>query len=412
MLRDLFRFLLSPKKRYQKDKKILDSGTEKQKQLIAASKHTNPEILYYMADDPSPKVRREVAKNTATPMHVSPKLAKDSNEEVRLALAEKLVKLLPDLSKEEHSELFAFAMQALENLAEDEAFKVRRALSSSLVDLKCAPPSLIKKLSLDIEKQISKPLLKYCVNLTDDDLLFILEKHPAPWAAEAIAERKTITAKIAAGIFKTKNVAAGEKMLKNKGAQISKETLEEIVEYARNCPKWHEAIALRRDLTFDLARKLVGFANKAIFIILEKRKDFDKKTKKKIAKLIKRRIAFKDSKKTNNVKEQVSEYKIKGLLDSETLLDALAWHDFDFIFEALSQLSGIKASKIEKIVKDKNPKRLIAIVWKAKLPMRLAVELEQKMANIQPKYIIYARGGTDFPFSDGEIQKILQEIEK
>ncbi len=410
MLRWLKRFFSSPLKRYEQDKEALSKQNEKERCLVATDTSTNKEILYYMADDLSDKVRVAVAGNKSTPLHVSPKLAQDKNVDVRLKLANRLVTLLPDLSKEEHAHLYAFAVQALGMLAEDESLKIRRALSTALKDITCSPPQIVSKLANDLEREIAEPLLKYCLRIPDDNLLDILEHHPAPWAASAIAERRNISQKVSAGIFKKKDISAGKLMLGNKGADISQETLEEIIDFAKEHSDWHEGIALRHDLTFELARKLVGFASKAVLMILEKRKDFDKRTRQDIVALIKRRIDFKDNALPNeSVESHVERYYESGKLDMETLLDALAWQDFGFIMESLAQLSGFPKDKVDKIVKEKEAKTLVALIWKSKLPMRLAVELQQKMANIQPRNLVYARGGTDYPFSEEDMEKILTE---
>ncbi|MCD8562476.1 MAG: hypothetical protein LRY54_00010 [Alphaproteobacteria bacterium] len=66
---------------------------------LASDTETSKEILYYLAEkDPSPKVRKAVAENKAMPLHVSPLLAHDREVDVRLALARRLVDLLPGLS--------------------------------------------------------------------------------------------------------------------------------------------------------------------------------------------------------------------------------------------------------------------------------------------------------------------------
>ena len=103
---------------YDAQREKLKSANEKERLTLAGNSDTQKEILYYLAqNDPSPEVRKAVAKNKSTPMHASGILARDSDQDVRLALAARLMDLLPDLSKDKHSQLYAFAVQALGTLA-------------------------------------------------------------------------------------------------------------------------------------------------------------------------------------------------------------------------------------------------------------------------------------------------------
>lgn len=405
----LRRFLFkSSQKRYAADRKILEQGDEAARKKLAADPRTSPEMLYFMAEDPSEKVRAAVAGNNATPLQISEKLARDENAEVRNALAGRLVRLLPGLSAPEHGQLFAFAVQALEILAEDEMLKIRRALSTGLQDLGVAPPHVMARLAADVAREVAENLLRYCKTISDKDLLAILAHHPESWAVQAVAQRSAVSEDVSAGIFKTLDVVAGKLLLQNRGAVIAPETLEEIVDYARDCPDWHESIALHPSLSFELARKLVGYAGQTVFSLLQKRKDFDKQTSADIVALVKRRIEFQEiAPEGGDVAQQVAAFRKAGKLGTETLLDALAWQNIKFVEEALHRMTGVEIAAIHKAAAAHDAKFIVALCWKAGLPMRLALELQKKLANVQPRNLIYARGGTDYPLEEAEMKKIL-----
>src|SRR5262245_32506782 len=120
----------SDKKRYAEQRRKLESKDPAQLKSLAEGKDTHPEILYFLATTGGPEMRRVVALNPSTPVHASTLLATDDSQDVRLALAGRLVELLPDLSGERYSQLYAYAVQALGMLAQDEVFKVRKALST------------------------------------------------------------------------------------------------------------------------------------------------------------------------------------------------------------------------------------------------------------------------------------------
>lgn len=113
--------------RYETEKDAARSGDAGKRMTLAKSTATHQEILYYLAEhDPDPAVRKAVALNSSTPIQASIILAKDNDVDVRYALAERLLNLLPHLEQGRQSQLYAFAVQALGTLALDEMLKIRR----------------------------------------------------------------------------------------------------------------------------------------------------------------------------------------------------------------------------------------------------------------------------------------------
>ena len=117
---------------YAEQKRIMVSDDLQKRKDLAQAVNTHPEILYFLSADKDAGVRLAVAQNAATPLQASALLAKDPDVDVRLALASRLTSLLPGLSEDQQSQLYAFTVQALGILAEDEVLKIRKALSSAL----------------------------------------------------------------------------------------------------------------------------------------------------------------------------------------------------------------------------------------------------------------------------------------
>ena len=115
------------------EKKLASDGSVPDRMKLAKSKETSPDILYYLAEhDEEASVRRAVAGNSSTPLQASSVLSKDSDIDVRLALAERLIHLLPQLSEDKQSQIYTFAVNALGALALDEVLKIRVSVSSAL----------------------------------------------------------------------------------------------------------------------------------------------------------------------------------------------------------------------------------------------------------------------------------------
>ncbi|MCB9983453.1 MAG: DUF2336 domain-containing protein [Rhodospirillales bacterium] len=218
MVKFLDKFFGKTPKSYEEQREALASANVKERLSLASNSKTNKEILYYLAEkDPSPKVRKAVAENEAMPVQVSTVLADDDDSDVRLALAGRLVDLLPGASQDQQSQLYAFVVQALGTLALDEVLKIRVALSSTLKDHAHTPPKIAGQLARDVEQQVSEPILRFCSALSDTDLLDILKSHPASWVIEAIASRDSVSEELSEAVVETRDSYGGSALIGNDG---------------------------------------------------------------------------------------------------------------------------------------------------------------------------------------------------
>lgn len=394
--------------RYDREKRDALSPDIKKRMTLARSTKTHQEILYYLAEkDPDPAVRRAVAENAAMPVPAGPVLAIDANADVRLALARRLISLLPDLSRDTQSQLYAYAAQALVTLALDQVLNIRKALSSALKDHAGCPPRVAGQLARDVEREVAEPVLRFCAALSDDDIIEILGGHPAAWAVTAVASRERVSAPVAQAVIETECYPAGAALLRNEGAVITDILLEQIVERARTLPEWHEPIALRKGLTSSAARELAEFVDPSVRDILSRRGDFDPQTAEEIAAVFRRRLEF-SAEGSGAEKEpaarRVARLAASGALNEEAVSDALGMRDRAFVIAALAHLTRAKEEDVEKILDMRAPRPMIALCWKAGLSMRLALSLQQGMGHVVPKEILYPRNGTDFPMTDEELR--------
>lgn len=402
-------FFGSDKKRYEKHKEILKSGTKAQRQELAEAKNTDPEILYYLAKDENSEIRKSIAINKSTPVHASTLLANDKSVDVREALVTRLVDLLPNLSTEEHSKLYAYATQALKVLAQDEVFNIRKALSTSLKDYANAPPQVVGQLARDVEREVSEPILKFCLALDDEDLLDILGQHPDPWVITAIAKRPIVSEPVANAVIDTKDLTANKALIHNTGAKLVQSTINKIIEYARECPEIHTDLVTKRDLSFDLAQRIAGIVNSSILKILEKRTDFDKESSKQIAAMVKRRMEFFNQSAPYETAESKIERYIKNKkLNVDVIGDALAWNDHAFVLLGIAKMANIHPVIAEKMLKMGSAKSVIALCWKAKIPMRTAIIIQRDYSKLKPSETLYAKDGTGYPMAQEDIQWQLE----
>lgn len=391
--------------RYDRERAQASSAKKADRLKLAQNPQTHLEILYYLAGDSDDDVRLAVAKNGSTPIQASPVIARDKNVDVRLALAHRLMALLPELSEEQHSQLYAFAAQALGVLALDEVLKVRMALSSVLKDMACAPPAVVAQLARDMERQVSEPILRFCSALPDDDLLDILSEHPQAWVVEAIASRAKISSKVSDAVAETRAVPAGTVLLTNQGAEIADDTLTKIVERAKDTPEWHKPLCLRKHLPAFLMKEIVAFVDESLHKFILDRTDLDDKTREEVEGTVKRRMRFLVDEKGNRIvpKDKVLAMHKAGKLDEDVMSDALALREYDFIQMGLSLKSKLPLETVRRMIDTRSGKAVTALVWRAGLSMRYALDLQRELAKVPHADLVYPRNGVDYPLSPQEM---------
>lgn len=398
-------------KRYEAEKAIAESGDEKKRLSLARSTKTHQEILYYLAEkDPSADVRKAVAQNISAPLHISTLLAEDANVDVRMALAGRLVDLLPHLDHDRHSQFYAYVVQALGTLALDEVLKIRKALSSALKDHVQAPPKVAAQLARDIEREVAEPILRFCVALSDQDLLDIIAEHKDGWQVEAIAVRPKVSERVSFGVIESGNRKAGAALLRNEGANITKILLEQIIERAREYPEWHEPAASRTSLSPKMAAILAEFVDDKVRGILLTRPDFDKKASEEISAIVRRRISFAAGSEAGEetALERAGRLAARGQLNEDVINDAIGMRDFDFVKAAIARLARARVADVDRVFDLKAPKPICALCWKSGLSMRTAFKLQQDIGKVPAKELLYPKGGTDYPLSEEDMRFQLE----
>lgn len=392
---------------YELEKVQMRSEKKQDRMTLAKDERTHPEVLYYLAEkDPEPDVRLAVLQNKAAPVQASTLFAVDDDVDIRIALAGRLVDLLPELSEEKQGKLYAFAVQAMGTLALDEVLKVRVALSSAVKDCAYTPPKVALQLAKDIEREVSEPILRYCAALSDHDLLEVLAEYPEDWAVEAIAKRDAVGEDVSQEIVEKRVQSAGTFLIENEGSSLTRKVVERIVEAARFFPEWQKPIAVRKELPADLAKAMAEFVDGSIRNLLTSRDDFDSETIEEISEVFKRRTDLIDQTKLEGLTadDRVNLAVAENRLNEETILDALAVRDREFVIAALANKAKIEASDVERIVAMHAAKPAVAMTWRAGLSMRAALALQKELVHVRPVEIIYPKEGKDYPMSVEDLE--------
>lgn len=392
--------------RYASEREQAQSADIADRLALAQNNKTHPEILYYLAThDASRDVRQAVIENKNLPLHVTPHLAHDPDTDIRIVLADRICTLLPGVSETQQAQLYGFLVQALGTLALDEVLKVRVALSSAIQHVANAPPKVVSILAKDVERSVSEPILRSCVALPDADLLAILRNHPAPWAVQAISGRPRISETVAQAVVERDDEPAGVLLLENKSTQLTEPVLRTIVDKAETFPTWQKPLALYQNLPSSLALALAAVIDISVRDVLLARQDFDPATINEIANVTRRRMDMLDATEGHDT----AQARFKALRDADgindaSLLDALGLRDRELAILILAALAKTSTEQVAKILQMRAPKPILALCWKAKLPMRTALVVQRDLAGLNGKDLMLPKGGTDYPMPDKDLE--------
>ena len=382
---------------YEKAKQLSTDPDAKVRRGVAQQANVRPEILFYLADDADSGVRRAVAENHRTPRQADLILTRDEDESVRERLAAKIAALVPEFAKEDRQKIRALSEKVLETLARDHAIKVRQVIAEALKDSMDAPLAVIRKLARDIEIQVSGPILEHSPLLTDEDLLEIISAGPIRGALAAIAKREQLSENLTNGIATAALADPAEsnivrKLLQNHNAQIREDTLDRILDQASRIPVWHEPLVQRPTLPMKAIKRLAAFVSRTLLEALQSRPDLDEKTAKDVAKLVQRRLEAEGA---------AAEAPPVG---EEAMAAAINAGKRDAVAAALARDTKLPSTIVSSILDSKSAKAVTALAWRAKLPMRQALQLQLRVAHIPPTAALNPRGGTDYPLTPAEME--------
>jgi hypothetical protein len=374
---------------------------------IAASPSAPPEVLFLLAADPDAAVRRAVADNPAMPPLAARLLCGDADHDVRAALAARLAALLPGAG-EAATKTERLAAGLLSRLAADQIAGVRRAVATALKDHGGAPALLCQKLARAVEREVAEPLLLHCAKLSDEDLLAALAAAREPWAARAVARRRTVSEAVSAAVADVGDDVATGHLIRNVGAAIPAPTMDRIVAGAETRSDWQEALAERPGLPPAAAEELARFVDGRILDILVNRQALPPEKAADIVATVRRRIRHMAGRRRGETVDQwVRRLYLEGGLREDAIWDAVSLGEYDFVKRAVALLSEVRLSVVEVIVASADPRAVAALAWRARLSPALAYDLQVRMTDIDPaRFIPATRGGGERP-PEPEMLRVL-----
>lgn len=383
--------------------------TEAIRVRLGAGGGTEPAVLARLARDPSVTVRASLALNPAAPAEADAVLLRDPDERVRALLARKLGSLMPSLSEMGREVLRQQTWTMLTQLAEDEAERVRAAIAAEVKDLADAPRTLILRLARDPMVTVCEPVILFSPMLTTADLVALVASAPSAVTRTAIARRSHIPEPVSDAIAASADDEAVQALLSNQSAQIREATLDALIAQAGDHEAWHEPLARRPLLSPQAARALSEVVTSHLLEVLAARADVTEAFRLRLrARLASDRpepclgIAPPDANGACLMAEAAA------CDPADQLLDAARRGDVRSATVLLAQRAAVDVTLVEQASALRSTKGLVALTWKAGLPMPVAVAMQTLLAQVPPDAVIVAGPGGSFPLAVEEMKWQLE----
>ena len=140
-------------------------------------------------------------------------------------------------------------------LASDMEEAVRGELASRLAAASAPPRHLLRDLARDTAITVAEPVLTGSAALTDDDLLAVAHTRGQDHL-RAISQRSTVSAAVSEAIVERGDDHTLDALLRNDGAELSRESHERAVDRAMANTDLHAAVVARRAVPVDLLNEM------------------------------------------------------------------------------------------------------------------------------------------------------------
>ena len=385
----------------------LEIRTQAAHSELAGRTDAGPQVLDYLAHNGAVATRRAVAANPAAPPHTNHHLSHDSDDDVRAELARKIARLMPNLSAAEGRHIHDLTIATLERLARDQVPRVRAILAQEIKTLDCIPKFIVLTLAKDLDALVAAPILEYSPLLSDADLMEIVATAQVEEVLAAVARRKPLGADVSEAIVSSLDIPAIAALLANPNAKIREKTLDDIAAQAEKIQSWHVPLTLRADLSKRAIWRIASFVGAGLIEQLVSRYGLDDDTKTQLNKELRARLHETD--KPENVggehaAREVATAKASGRLD-EGFVDAAANSgQRDTVILALAALGNVPEATVRKIFASRSAKAVTALVWHAKLSMRIAFKVQSFVLKLSAGELLPARAGVHFPMTEDEMR--------
>jgi uncharacterized protein (DUF2336 family) len=308
------------------------------------------------------------------PVHLSQKdvakLMANSSGEVRAETSAKIAAQFGagELSDNERQ----IAEDIFRTLVKDVEVRVREALAAHLKSSPDLPHDVALALAKDVDS-VSLPMLKFSEILTDEDLLEVVRGDNSAKQV-AIAQRNSVSAKVADALIDTGNERAVARLVANEGADLTEVALGRVMTEYEASEAVGDSLSRRPNLPASISEQLVEALSERLQDYLLAKHDLPADVAINLIIQARERatVDLVEFGSTDVELENLIEQLYRKLrLTPSLLLRALCMGDMNFFERSISRLSDVPLVNARILIHDQGRLGFESIYLKANLPKRL-----------------------------------------
>jgi uncharacterized protein (DUF2336 family) len=251
--------------------------------------------------------------------------------------------------------------------------RVRIGLAERLKESSDLSRDLAMTMACDIH-EVALPMLQFSDVFTDDDMMDIILASDDTPRLLAIARREKVSEPVSATLIHKKNEAVATTLVHNAGADISEQTLTNIVnQYPENKPLM-SALVSRPDLTPTVAERMVHLVSESLANALQQKYELPEADIKKQVEKVREEETLTIIHHLTDLREiekLALQLKAHNRLTTSLIFTALSQGNRPFFHVALAKLANVPLANAKKLLDDKGGLGLRALYNEAHLPTRL-----------------------------------------
>ncbi len=257
-------------------------------------------------------------------------------------------------------------------VVKDVELRVREALAAHLKNSPDLPHDVAAALARDVDS-VSLPMLKFSEVLTDEDLIEIVRDH-GETKQVAIAQRPSVSPRVAGALIDTGNEKAVARLVANDGAKLTETLLGRVMDEFEASDAVSDSLSRRPNMPAAVSAQLVEKLSERLQDFLLSKHEVSPDVASNLILQARERATMSlveygsTDAELDNLIEQLTR---KDRLTPSLLLRSVCMGDMNFFERAIARLADLPLQNARILIHDQGTLGLESIYMKADLPKRL-----------------------------------------
>ena len=239
---------------------------------------------------------------------------------------------------------------------------IRKDLAERLAESEDMSPELVIMLAND-HIEVARPILEKSSLLKDEDLIETIRNRTDAHRL-AIAIRAYVSTDVSKELIEHGSIDVIEALVRNENAELSKASIEYLVQESRSVDRFQEPLLNRNDLTFELAHKMYWWVSAALRRKIVAEFDVDQTVLDDALEMVTKKIVNNHDEKDGVMSKAV--HLVKNLAEQRKLnfdfvVTSLRQERINVAVAALAELSGLSVKIIWRVLRERNDESLAVI---------------------------------------------------